>query len=351
MSYITVDLEWNQYARRRGAKGPVPGLEGEIIQLGAVRLDDQLNIQDKFKVNIAPVHYRAMHYKVAELTGIHSGQLASGCSFPEAVSRFRDWCGGGAVFLTWGYDDERVMRQNLALHQIDDGWLGRWYNLQLIFNDQTDKAKNQKSLRTAVDFFQIQADRDAHDALNDAYYTAEVCGRLDVARGIAIYDQLLPGKNKTPGAGRIKSRRAGRAAAGDRPPGSEAQLPPAGRTAYPPFSVRAEALQNAREVSQLCPHCQRELEMDRWIEERPYGKTFMNLVNCPEHGLFFARLKLLRRGGDGWQAVTLLYPADSHFYRRYQRRNRKTRFAFTPAEPAAAPAEAASSAGGAALAR
>ena len=117
MSYITVDLEWNQYARRRGAKGPVPGLEGEIIQLGAVRLDDQLNIQDKFKVNIAPVHYRAMHYKVAELTGIHSGQLASGCSFPEAVSRFRDWCGGDAVFLTWGYDDERVMRQNLALHQ------------------------------------------------------------------------------------------------------------------------------------------------------------------------------------------------------------------------------------------
>lgn len=77
----------------------------------------------------------------------------------------------------------------------------------------------------------------------------------------------------------------------------------------------------------------------------------MNLVNCPEHGLFFARLKLLRRGGDDWQAVTLLYPADSHFYRRYQRRNRKTRFAFTPAGPAAVPAEAASSVGGAALAR
>ena len=51
---------------------------------------------------------------------------------------------------------------------------------------------------------------------SSAEIAEEVCGRLDVARGIAIYDQLLPGKNKTPGAGRIKSRRAGRAAAGDR---------------------------------------------------------------------------------------------------------------------------------------
>ena len=51
---------------------------------------------------------------------------------------------------------------------------------------------------------------------SSAEIAEEVCGRLDVARGIAIYDQLLPGKNKTPGVGRIKGRRAGRAAAGDR---------------------------------------------------------------------------------------------------------------------------------------
>ena len=63
---------------------------------------------------------------------------AEGVPFPEAMARFRAWCGEDCVFLTWGFDDITVLRENLAVFGLADGWTARWYNAQLILNAQTD---------------------------------------------------------------------------------------------------------------------------------------------------------------------------------------------------------------------
>lgn len=57
MCCIVLDLEWNQpFSMRSMITTPVR-LRGEIIQIGAVKLNEQLEIVDTFKVMVKPKYY------------------------------------------------------------------------------------------------------------------------------------------------------------------------------------------------------------------------------------------------------------------------------------------------------
>ena len=107
------------------------------------------------------------------------------------MERFRAWCGEEVVFLTWGFDDIGILRENLRLYGMEEGWTEHWYNAQMIFNAQTDGSTSQKALKTAMEAFGIEASRPAHDALGDAYHTALICARLDLKKGAQEYDSAL----------------------------------------------------------------------------------------------------------------------------------------------------------------
>lgn len=85
MHYIIIDLEWNQpLSKRQMIKTPFK-LRGEIIQIGAVKVDEQMQTIDTFNVIIKPKHYTKMHKNVAELTDTIDAQLAEGIPFKEAI--------------------------------------------------------------------------------------------------------------------------------------------------------------------------------------------------------------------------------------------------------------------------
>ena len=189
MNYVVVDLEWNQAMSSKSSvfnKLPIH-LRGEIIQIGAVKLNADMSPGDEFQIDVKPVWFKRMHYKVKKLTGFDKERLSHGAPFAEAFAQFREWCGEDATFLTWGFDDQGIMEQNIIIHDLDWDWIAGWVNLQLIYNLQTGGDKNQKSLQTAMEHFGIEQTRVAHDALGDAYNTALVCSRLDMASGLAQY--------------------------------------------------------------------------------------------------------------------------------------------------------------------
>ena len=176
MNYIVVDLEWNQAMSSKSSvfnKLPIH-LRGEIIEIGAVKLNDDMSLGEEFTIDVKPVYFKRMHYKVKKLTGFDKERLAKGLSFPDAMESFRAWCGDDVTFLTWGCDDRGIMEQNIIIHDLDWDWIAGWVNLQLIYNLQTGGDKNQKSLASAMEHFQIEQTRVAHDALGDAYNTALV---------------------------------------------------------------------------------------------------------------------------------------------------------------------------------
>lgn len=191
MNYIVLDMEWNQsYPRvisETSKKKTKP--KNEIIEIGAVMLNEKLECIDTFKQLVKPVYIKKLNSHVRKLTGITSEMLKDGTYFPEVVWDFRDWCGEDRVILTWGYDDIPMLISCLKMYGLETDWVGKWYNLQVIFNAQTDGGKNQRSLASALEYFNCSLDenRPQHDALNDAAYTAMICRCLDLERGIREY--------------------------------------------------------------------------------------------------------------------------------------------------------------------
>lgn len=183
MQYIVLDMEWNQpWPGSPSAKKVLPSpIRGEIVQIGAVRMPRDGEVADEFQTLIRPAYYKKMNRKVASLTGIKDSVLKErGKPFREAMQAFHDWCGEDAAFLTWGFDDIVILKENLTLYGMDTAWVDTWYNAQLIFNAQTDGSSAQKSLSSAMQIMGIEPTRPAHDALGDAYHTALICSRLNL---------------------------------------------------------------------------------------------------------------------------------------------------------------------------
>lgn len=303
MNYIVVDLEWNQAMSSKSSvfnKLPIK-LRGEIIEIGAVKLDENMQPADEFTIDVKPVYFKRMHYKVKKLTGFDKERLAKGYSFRDAFEKFREWCGEDVTFLTWGCDDRGIMEQNIIIHDLDWDWIADWINLQLIYNMQTDGDKNQKSLATAMEHFNIEQTRVAHDALGDAYNTALVCTKLDIAQGLAQYED----------ASRMLSLRTHKQQSGENK-GPE----PLEHLVFPGYISKSEAFADSELINLPCPDCSKELSCQRWINQG--DQRYMNIYSCPDCGSYLLRLKFRKLEDNTWAANRLVYKADADtldFYR------------------------------------
>ena len=303
MNYIVVDLEWNQAMSSKSSvfnKLPIK-LRGEIIEIGAVKLDENMQPADEFTIDVKPVYFKRMHYKVKKLTGFDKERLAKGYSFRDAFEKFREWCGEDVTFLTWGCDDRGIMEQNIIIHDLDWDWIADWINLQLIYNMQTDGDKNQKSLATAMEHFNIEQTRVAHDALGDAYNTALVCTKLDIAQGLAQYED----------ASRMLSLHTHKQQSGENK-GPE----PLEHLVFPGYISKSEAFADSELINLPCPNCSKELSCQRWINQG--DQRYMNIYTCPDCGSYLLRLKFRKHEDNTWAANRLVYKADDDtldFYR------------------------------------
>ena len=310
MHYIVIDLEWNQAMSAKSSvynKLPIR-LRGEIIQIGAVKLDKNFAPTEEFQIDIKPVYFRRIHYKVKKLTGFDSERLSHGVSFPEAIETFREWCGDGCTFITWGCDDKGIFEQNIIIHDLDWDWIADWVNLQHIFNIQTDGDRSQKALSTAMEHFGIEQTRVAHDALGDAYNTGLVCSKLDFIAGLEKYDEALRNLSLQ------KQKRAG----------SEEDGPePLEHLTFGGYASKTDALAS-EEVSVLCcPECEQVLKNGRWVNQG--DNRYMTLASCAEHGKYLVRLKFRRTEDDSWCANRIVYRADEEMDEYYRQKLQQSR--------------------------
>lgn len=190
MNYIVFDMEWNQpYSKETAIQSPIY-LSGEIIQIGAIKLNERAEAIDCLDLLIAPTFYRKLHHRIKKMTGITQEDLRGKKKFREAIREFRDWCGNNCIFLTWGYDDIQQLKDNILMHDLEEDWLPPCLNLQGIFNHQISHENRQFSLEYAMEQLEIIPTLQAHNAFNDAIYTARVAKCLNLKEGIRRYDEL-----------------------------------------------------------------------------------------------------------------------------------------------------------------
>ena len=271
MNYITLDLEWNQaYAQKALAvqKRLACRLRGEVIQIGAVKLDKDMNICGSYQIIVKPQYFKKLHRHVSELTGITQEQMDEGTPLPEAAERFKKWCGKDFAFLTWGPDDIPMLKENFNVHDLPSSWLDKVYDLQVIFNRQTEDTKKQRSLEFAMEYFGLEQHLPAHDALNDAYFTALVAKKLDVPAGVKNYST-------------VDGDCLEEYVMGDADAGGDG------------YVAISELLEDEAVKSPICPLCKAALtEEDKLLHSKGQRYTFH--YRCKKHGDMLLTLRLHR---------------------------------------------------------
>ena len=93
MNYIVFDLEFNQSFDFKTGSSPAsnPECPFEIIQIGAVKLDSNLETVGYFNYYIKPVIYKRIHPYVEKITGITQEMLDSGHNFSEVYEALCDF--------------------------------------------------------------------------------------------------------------------------------------------------------------------------------------------------------------------------------------------------------------------
>lgn len=290
MHYIVLDLEWNQpFSRDHIKKKPVL-LTGEIIQIGAVRLNPAFEPCDTIKIAVKPQYYTKMHYMVSKLTNIRSSDLKNGLPFPRAIERFREWCGVDFRILTWGWDDMKMLKDNLALHGLDDTWLPDDYNVQLIFDRQVTNEGRQVSLGQAVELMNIEP-RDSHDALHDAYNTALICANLDMTEGLSVYSTLMTDYQELHASGK--------------------SIAPAKKYKSPAKVLEDPELKRFR-----CERCGENALLDKWVRQGTGRYIAKAKCSCGEE--YFIRLRLRKKSEDAFYANIIQYRMNDSLRDYYQ---------------------------------
>lgn len=180
MNYIIFDLEWNQCGSESEILTQPVCLPGEIIEIGAVKLNDAFEKVDELRLLIQPKYYPKLHHRIVSLTGLRDKELAEkGLSFPQAYEKFMEFCGEEYSFMTWSRSDLPILVDNMLLHGIDISNLPDTYDLQRIFCNEIMRIPRKMALDDALKVLNEKGDI-AHDALNDSRNTALVCNHLDL---------------------------------------------------------------------------------------------------------------------------------------------------------------------------
>lgn len=180
MNFVVFDLEFNQNISALTNKDRIAVYPFEIIQIGAVKLDKCLNVVGTFNRLVKPTIYSSILPFITNLTGIETEHLMDKETFPFVFKEIINFVEVDSVLCVWGMSDIKELYRNSSYHGLDLTLLPKKYiNIQhyasMYFNSQN---RNPMRLQHVVELMNIPISSDFHDALNDAYYTAEIFKKL-----------------------------------------------------------------------------------------------------------------------------------------------------------------------------
>lgn len=193
MKHIVVDLEMNPIKQNSPARAFG---SNEIIEIGAVMLDDNLTEVSSFRSYVKPQFNDGITNKIRKLTGISTEMVANAPTFETAFRMFTSWClgtGDEIKIHAWSDSDYiQVMKEiRMKEYEISDDekiiTADNWDDFQLKFDSRLN-FERQVKLSTALDMAGIEFEGREHDALDDARNTAEL---LKVFSDKELFDSTL----------------------------------------------------------------------------------------------------------------------------------------------------------------
>ena len=184
-------MEWNTaYSKKLG------GFMNEVIEIGAVKLNDALEELDSFSVIIKSQVGKRLQSRVKTLTHLTNEDIANGISFETAVQQFAEWVGTEEnTFLTWGDGDIRTLIKNCVyfLEQDTLPFVCNYADLQKYCQSFTDVAGSGQQLGLSAAAEKLGIDPDAfphHRALDDSRLTVACFRRVFDSDKLKKYARL-----------------------------------------------------------------------------------------------------------------------------------------------------------------
>ena len=272
MNYIVMDLEWNQSST--GKEEVIKVLPFEIIEIGAIKLNEKRKMISEFSELVKPQVYHEMHRITRRLIHLQMEQLEHGRPFVEVMEQFRQWCGEDCIFCTWGPLDLTELQRNIryyGLEPLGDGPI-KFLDVQKLFSIAYEDKKSRRALEYAIDFLEIEKDIPFHRAFSDAYYTAKILALMNASvLGNYSFDVFHLPKNKSSEVHVLFDTYAKHISRG--------------------FTDKSQILEDRSIMSTKCYLCHRNLRKKiRWFS--PNGKHYYSVAYCDKHGYMKSKIRI-----------------------------------------------------------
>jgi len=177
-SYAVIDLEMCKVPK---GTSHLYQAGAEIIQIGAVLVDEDFNIVDQFSTYVKP-QFGWIDSYIKGLTGISNELVKEAPIINDAITEFLEWLPDEDVtIVSWSMTDKNQLKKELALKEqlFDrlDLLFETWVDCQELFGKKVD-AYRRYSLKEALIATDIWGDGREHDGLSDAMNTAILFSKM-----------------------------------------------------------------------------------------------------------------------------------------------------------------------------
>lgn len=147
MQYIFMDLEFNNTFKERV-------LNQEIIEIGAVKVDENFKVIDKYTSFVCPVQNKHLTKYIKRLTGIEQYEIDNARRFSEVFEEFKNWSlldNTEIIILSWSKSDIFQIRAESEIYDVSCLWFNKRYvDLQRVYGFMNNSKNLQVALSNAL---------------------------------------------------------------------------------------------------------------------------------------------------------------------------------------------------------
>ncbi len=178
MAIVVLDLEWNGTFCKK-----LNGYFNEIIEIGAVRLNGDLTVAERFDTVIRPRVSRRLTHWVTDLTGYTDEQVKAGTTFTDAMERLHCFIGTeDALLLTWSTTDLLVFMENCRYYYGEEHipFVSHYLDLQAYAQERLELgAAQQVGLAKFAALLGMDSESlELHHAIDDSVLSALILRRV-----------------------------------------------------------------------------------------------------------------------------------------------------------------------------
>ncbi len=292
MNYIVLDLEWNQGPHHK-EPNEVPTFE--IIEVGAVKLDEQFQITDSYQSLVRPQIYNTMHKFTAEIVNLDMGDLKAGRDFKPVMEEFLEWCGEDYLFCIWGVQDLTELQRNMDYYHMAPLSKGpmKYYDVQKLYSLAYEDGKSRASLSHVVEEEHLlEEEVPFHRAFGDAYYTARIFQKIqtrDLLERVSFDTYRVPGCKKEQILWKFDNYT---------------------KFISEGYTEKQEMLSNKNISCVRCIYCAKALRKKVPWYSPNNGKHYYTVAKCSEHGLMKGKIRVRKSKEDKYFAIKTIKHID-----------------------------------------